>query len=420
MTSINSVKVAKQMQERNELPTIPNEWNTIINPQTACRSAMTYSYFHYDQVISAFIISVRRGLWPESAQWALEACRAGPKCKIDFFRQLFLLCSKDIGPANPSLIVLIDKLIDADSPVLDTITEIDVLNCVELVTKSPKDRTIDFLKHLYSQRYKITNPPKVPRDEIYQRVLFLMHGIRSGMEERSLEVMISPCCDIYAMQKAYPDFVFSEHEFRNLRVEFHAPTITSTQYRYLWTIVWLPILGYIIDRAKSEENDIPNELLQKVLNLVCTLYNIACRRSYKVSFRSKPENLIFVIHALHAYVHYRTIEDTWWHDNRCHLVGELSDEDTLRGIAGRLLTREGLLGMPSYALDNTTRAGRKLRRGLEHKILESCKISDVREDGRDTQIRHFKELIEQEIHLGLVDKNFPSKVNFRHLFESNI
>lgn len=112
-------------EKRQQLPTIPGNWDTVKNPQSG-RGVNTYSYFKTKDCMSSGQKAIRRCLVRESQQWFLELVLTGPQQEVSVFNKLEEITFEDIGIANPLAILQVrrNKVLGDHLRIMTTISKL--------------------------------------------------------------------------------------------------------------------------------------------------------------------------------------------------------------------------------------------------------------------------------------------------------
>lgn len=380
--------------ERQPLPIIPDDWDTIKNPREGLLDEKTFSYFNYAEVSSALQKSVRRCQWPEAAQWGLEAFRTGVKCRTNILRRLFIYASEDIGPANPSLILLLDDILAVDDPAELYNTEEVFLLALQILVKSPKSRLLDWMCHS-------TLTSTIETTDVYDAAETLMFHIEDALKERDMD-RASKYTSIFAsFAEQYVGYTVTKAIYDKWRVKFGVPKI-GRHYAKMSTMFWIPVLGVAYGLTES-----PNTCM-----LVCRLYNIGCTRSKRFEFRYKEGNDLFKMHAVWALCRPNEVDASWSLDQKHHFISDIDGYEALMKITDRCKKREGLLGIPDYALDKHTHEGVRRGRGFEHFILHGSRLNYIAPSVLEDERRHLLKVIETWKRLKLLSEDFCIPNNY--------
>lgn len=357
---------------REPLPKKPENWNTTLVPKNGILAEYTYNYFHYDEVSSALQKSVRRCLWPEASQWFFEAFRTGQKCQTNILRRFYIYASEDIGPANPSLILLLDDILDVDNPEEPYHQEIIALLALQMLVLSPKSRIFDWVScSVTSGTFEFD--PNMPMDSILSSIKYMLFQLEDALMEKDFVRACEWLGKYYLVfmentgsKVNFSHEKISKQDFDNLKNVFKAPLIAK-HFVKPSELFWLPLLGAAIKEGTEIE----------VAILVCRLYHIASKRSGTFSFRYKDEVKLFWIHAVWVLCNQNKIKETWYGDQNHRQIGTLMNYDDMVKLGTIHAKRENLLGVPDYALDKHTARGRELGRGLAHFIEVGSKIENI-------------------------------------------
>ena len=340
--------------KRFPLPEVPEAWDTIERPEHSIPDAMSYNYFPYSQVSSALQKSIRRCEWPEAAFWAMEAFRTGPRCATNIVRRLYIMAVEDIGPANPSLVVFIDDLFDPDTP-RDSIKDLRiVLDVVELLTKSYKDRTNDWAA---IPDVSALPEPMAELSEAY--LLSQLTCLKDTLQRRNFEQAAEYANRIYCLHQRYPDFSLPHETSKRWKQSFK-PGAPYRHYKKLSSQFWLPILGVASQEGANEY----------VCILVYRLYHLAVVRSGPLMFRNmkRSDMKLFWMQAIHSICYPENVEESWSQDGQMRLWADLEADGWQAEAMEKHKSRELVYAMPDYAVDKHTKSHspETANRGTEH------------------------------------------------------
>ena len=97
---------------RYRLPEAPFGWNTIEKPENNMLNTMRgYHYFLCHEASSAMQKAVRR-CNDEALQWSINNFWTGKSWRTNVMKRCLIICSEDIGPANLSLILLVEDILE--------------------------------------------------------------------------------------------------------------------------------------------------------------------------------------------------------------------------------------------------------------------------------------------------------------------
>lgn len=362
--------------------------NTLLSPVTDMRNGRTYSDFAIDENCSFFQKAVRRGDFHGALQCVLEAVMSGAPVETNILKRIYVILSEDIGPANPSLIMLANALI-SDGRVDQEI----LAKLVELMVKSPKDRLFDWVACCVNLQTVEVEVNEVPR-----KLRFLLTKLETELEEQDFRSAALTTGQIYVLGRVHPNLQLSKDDWKRLRDEFEAPSIVK-RYQTLGPNFWLPVIRVAMKST------------QKVCNLVCYLHNIACARSGRFQFRGSESSLLFWIHAVWSLCHPQRVETTWFGDG-VHLVAPLSTAEERLAMIEAHRRRENIVPIPDHALDKHTRAGVSLGRGLDHFILCGARLRNVWADGKEEQMKWLNACLEKWKERGDLEADFSLPTNY--------
>ena len=389
---------------REPLPEKPENWNTTLNPRDGLLAEHTYNYFNYDEVSSALQKSVRRCLWPEASQWFFEAFRTGQKCQTNVLRRFYIYASEDIGPANPSLILLLDDILDVDNPDKPYHQEMVALLALQMLVLSPKSRIFDWVSGaVISETFQFD--PNMPMDSILSSIKYMLFQLEDALIEKDF-IRASEWLGKYYLvfmentgsQVNFGHEKISKQDFDNLKNVFKAP-IVAKHFVKPSELFWLPVLGVATREGTETE----------VAILICRLCHIASKRSGTFSFRYKHEVKLFWIHAVWVLCNQDQIKETWYGDQNHRQIGTLSSYDEMVKLGTIHAKRENLLGVPDYAIDKHTAKGRKLGRGVAHFIEVGSKINNVVPSLMKEETFWLQRAIESKKKCGKLEKDYSLK-----------
>lgn len=368
----------KPQVKRWPKPTPPDGWDTILNPEDDMRKAHSFSYFPYSQVSSALQKSVRRCQWPEAAFWLCEAYRTGPKCVTNIVRRMFIMCSEDIGPANPSLILLVDDFFDPDVPYNNIEKLKTALSALEVMVKSPKDRTLDWCHSI--------RPHETFAEVNTEMVYDQLRTLRTSLQEKSFDKACSNATRLYQMHEQGKDFSLSSDTFGKWKKEFNCSTIVR-HYKKISSQFWLPVLEVATQEGANEY----------MCMLVHRLYHICCVRGGKLEFRNmkRGDMKTFWMHACWAICNPSKIEETWYAEGDLRITSDLDPDGWEDEIMQKHLSREMFFEMPDYAVDQHTAPITKetAERGTEHFVLHGSLIHNASKETKIDQRYYLKRAI---------------------------
>lgn len=382
----------------------------------------TQNNFRYDEVSSALQKSVRRCAWPESLQWFLEAFRSrshvvasinapaiAPNIpnssdpsvssgippatqnlppslvptpqQTNILRRLFIYASEDIGPANPSLIMLLDDILDVDNPQNPYLQEIFPIMMLQVMTLSPKSRIFDWIACVLTHQtygFDANMPLSSMLDTITYHLLHLEDALSEKDFPRACE-WVGRYHFFFASgggkgSSAKDGFKgnnkIDKKDFEKLKAKFRAPPVVK-HFSKPSELFWLPVLGVATKQGTSQE----------VTTLICRLHHLACRRSGTFSFRYAHGVILFWIHAVWAVCHPDEVIKTWTEEGNHRMIKGVADYPEVLKLcteySQKVSAESHPLKIPDWALDKHTAAGSKMGRDIGHFILEGSKLNHM-------------------------------------------
>jgi hypothetical protein len=327
----------------------------------------TCSGLRTDEVSSALQKAIRRCEQKEAIIRGIDLVNSGKMRRTHVLKRLLIIASEDVGPANPSLILFVDDLLDVDNLNAEFNME-NFLNAIDMLAISPKSRLFDWtccsLKH---PNYFFSGKDNFG---ILKHALI---RLECSLNDRAFE---EACRDLFTvhvfdMSNKF-ELSFTKDQWEACHKMFDSPPGFRTAYKKIIAFMWLPIMSC----AKATKN-------QEAYNLVCRLYYIAHGRKGSISFREKSEGVLFAVHAVWAVCNTQKVKETWYLDfnlrlGKTHMLEEEDKEALKKG--------DLKIPIPDHALDKHTAAGKKKGRSYEHFILEGSKI-----------VPHFKEVRDEEL-----------------------
>ncbi len=368
---------------RLSLPNLPKDRDTITNPERGFLDAATYSNFPVDENSSSCQKAVRRSNFHEAGQRLMEALFTGPLVETNILKRLFIYASEDIGPANPSLIMMIDNLLDVDNKTCNPGNQVFAMRAIELLAKSPKDRLFDWMCGSIEQlSYNNISYDMLTSDDTFTCLRTCLMKLETALQDGNMVIAHEMAGQIYLLDQVKTDFKLTTEHVTILKGDIKGPKIFK-KFAKISSQFWLPVLAVAVNDSKS----------QKICNLVCYLYQIACRRSGRFQFRGKNGMLLFWMHAIWVLCHKDEVIETWWEDRKFkHIMPLVPEEEIIRMIVS-YRRRENLLGIPDYALDKHTKTGSIMGRGLKHFILIGARLKDTIPERREEQLEWLNKCI---------------------------
>lgn len=337
------------------------ERNTLLNPS----EDITYSNFSVDENLAFFHRSVRQGDLHGALQSALEAVMTGENPEICFFRQIYVILSEDIGPANPSLIMWAHRFLSRSS-----VDQQALAMLVEMMVKSPKDRLFDWIRLTLLEKSVPINVSQITR---HLRLLLLK--LETELEDKNFGAAVRIAGQIYHLDIEYPQEIPKE-DWVKIRKEFDAPHILK-KYRRTAFSIWLPIMKIAMQST------------QKTCNLVCYLYDITttCDKLYLLQW----------IHAIWAICNSKQVGITWYESSDLRLVSSLSSKDERLQFIEAHRRRENIIPIQKIPIEGSF---------VEHFILKESHLRYVWKEGRERQMDWLLKCIQLWKKEGTLDKNF--------------
>jgi hypothetical protein len=307
--------------ERYPLPERPANWNPAEIVQVGLRGA-TYSYFRSDEASSAAQKAVRRGRDDEAVQWFLELFWMSAAARTNIWNRALVMAIEDAGPANVWLVGQIWNLVvnAKDQPVAIAIAAI-------LLARSTKSRVNDWAVKLIPQLKDPAIADMIGSPTSVQAMLI------RGLQDRNTGVCLF-------MVKT---LVYTTHKI-------------TGKYKNAQWLIWLAfdqIIG-------SDPDHVQYLQILKEIGMSST-------------WRWANKCRLLHIHAIHLWCN-----DRWPTSSQ---RPDLTIDNTIQHDANlatqRVYRREGLVGIPDYAVDKHTQRGKSLGRGLEHFIQVGSILHNV-------------------------------------------
>lgn len=255
--------------------------------------------------------AVRLGNLTIARRTMLSILDMGLEHRIAFCQRLYNVMTEDIGPANPSLIITVDNMLNADEFNIKDPSSIETIEkVVRILVDSPKSNVLVWMSGMmngcdFPQEYEDIIPA-------LRRYLLNLSQYLEESEENSLATVerilrFDDLNTYYTVTKSQWSILCSDHSRPKL----------IKYYRRICHQVWIPIIFHVLNKQKS----------QQVANLVCHLYYIACVRDGPFSFRSTRPTHRCVIYAIWAIFHPNEVEETW--DNRIFEISHSGEVEEL-------------------------------------------------------------------------------------------
>jgi hypothetical protein len=343
--------------------------NTIIDPPSGCIGVKTYNGFHYDENIENLKLSIRRSNLKDAIFRTLESLRTNTVCGYNTVKEILLCASLEIGPANPSLIVMIDNLIGRDTLTPDYS---NIVLAVELLCISPKSN----LFNLIYETLSLSPITQRNTNEITSVTTSLVY-----LESYLVDKHFQPACE-EAFKLYYLKCNIDKELWVKLSAIFENP-MRAKHLRKAYATFWLPVLA-IAERCES----------QVVCDLIHRMYNIGCSRSKttNISIRDDARILVLWIHAIWVLCNPKVVEDTWYDDN-LRLVSDkciMSDEDRMVTIVAH--TKRDVIALDPDAINMFTMRGKMRGKDKLHYVNNCLMMSDSLPELEDEEIHWFNKL----------------------------
>jgi len=324
--------------------------NTIVDPPCGIENVQTYNGFNYDENVESMKLAIRRSEPVDGVFRVLEALRTSTECGHHTVKELLLSASLEIGPANPSMIVMIDNLIGRDVLALDYE---NVMTAVQLLCLSPKSR-------LFASMYQTLSLGEVTqRHEVVETALKTsLVYVETYLLDNDFQLAIQEAYKLYRLE-CHVDI----NMWNRLSRIFLNP-MRAKSFRKASATFWLPVLS----RAERCES-------QRVCNLVHRIYNIAHARSKytKIALREDKRVFSLWIHALWVLCNPERVENTWYDDGNIRLIPDgvlISDQERNKMVTSHL-RREMLIGSHPDTVNMFTLRGRQEGKGWDH-FINNC------------------------------------------------
>lgn len=310
---------------RLPLPERPLDWDTISQPQPGLRG-FTYSYFRSDEASSASQKAVRRCYPEEAVQWCLELFWTGQAAKTNIWNRALVMAIEDVGPANSWLVSQVWSLVTSnkDHPTAMAIAAL-------LLARSRKCRVNDWAVKIVPELNQPAVADAVGTPQQLQELLI------DGLHRKH----IGTC--LYAAKALF---------FTTRKI--------SGKYKNAQWLIWTAfdqIIGVHPDCREYLET------IKSVGMIDTWRWTKKCR--------------LLHIHIIHLWC----VEGRWpLSSQRPNLTISLDLQQEALALTQRYHRREGLVGVPDYALDKHTQRGKSMGRGLEHFIKEGSLLVDVDPD----------------------------------------
>jgi hypothetical protein len=271
---------------------------------------LTYSGLDPDANFEAMRTAIRSGLHVEACFRALEALQApNQRVKLPLLKHLYMAAVRDVGRANPSLILWIDGLLNIENKLLDPYNQLIIVRVVELLVKSPKSDLFDVIRLNWvpNEEYHYNNP--------VDNMRFFLFQLDTLLEERNFRESCETLGRCFTLCRRYPNHNLDQPGWKKIKMALDGPKIFTFGARMI-DLIWLPILHNAIDKNES----------QNLCNLICYLYHFACKRNDHFMSCTSEEIVSFALHAIWSLCNSDEVNETWYADNKCKLESSLEEE----------------------------------------------------------------------------------------------
>jgi hypothetical protein len=337
------------MEVQRYLPKTPDR-NTIVDPPEGLTKVHTYNGFNHDENVESLHLAIRRSD-PEDAMFrCLESLRANTACSYHVIKELLLAATLEVGPANPSLVVMIDDLM-RDTAHVDFD---NVVTAAELLCNSPKCRLFAWMYDFY-QTCTVEQRHEVPEKALTTSLVF----IETYLSDGDFEKVVVEAWKIFNLG-CYVD----KEMWKRLKTLCSNPA----NVEYLskgCACFWIPVLSKA-QRCGS----------QIVCNMVYRLYHVACSRSLhsKISLREDRKVFSIWIHGVWMLCNVDSVEGSYYGEGRLKLLPDaVFKTDAERNtLILQHRKREFLIGSLPCAVNMMTTQGLLEGKDRLHYVSECC------------------------------------------------
>lgn len=336
------------MESERYLPEKVNR-NTIVDPPVGTVGVQTYNGFNQDENIESLKIAIRRNLPTDAMFRCLESLRTNSECGHELVREMLLTASIDVGPANPSLVLMIDDLIGRDMFIPDFD---NVLIAVELLSNSPKCRLFGWIYDFYAAA-KVEQRSEIVENSLTSSIVFIETYLSDDLFEKVIEEAAKVCELICHVDKEL---------WKRLCNLCQNPSRAKYLSKASATF-WIPVLARA-ERCGS----------QTVCNVVHRLYDIASSRSLQSKISLREDRRVFAMwsHAVWVLCNIKSVEETHYEQGHIRLISGVSfksDQERLQLIRNHR-SREFLIGALPCAVNMFTQRGKQEGKNRDHYIKE--------------------------------------------------
>lgn len=300
------------MTQRQPIPEIPPEWDPLNKPQLGVRG-YTYSHFRADEVSSAAQKAVRRCHPEEAVQWFMELYWTGTAMRTNIWNRALVMAVEDIGPAAISAIVQVQYLVKhfKDNPMGCAIAAWQLASL-------PKSRVNDWAVKLYPELNDAATCDKI--------------GTPDVLKERLIEGLVQH-------NPGIAHYYAKALHFTSQKVK--------GKYKNAQWLIW---------QAFQEVIGHKDPYLQ-------TLQEVGMDSTWRWRKRCR----LLHIHVIHLWCNQR-----WPKKMPEATLPDQKTQTNIQQLVERHLRREGLVGVPDYALDKHTMRGKQMSRGVKHFVEEGA------------------------------------------------
>lgn len=325
---------------RHFIPRIPEGWVDQVeriqkvgsrSNTRSGRQDKTYSYFQRDEVTSAVQKSVRRCLPEETIQWLMELFwMGGSASKTNAWNRLLVMSVEDVSPSNPLLIINVWRLYQDHGD-----NALAMATSGKILAEASKSRVNDWACHMVRELETSSIVDSIGLPEYFKTKL------KRGLAERD----IGAC--IYYVKS----LIHSSHKIKKRRYKNSA---------------------YLIHEAFTEEypeggssssDNSSNKYVETLLKITLT-----------PSWRWKGKSILIYINLIHLHCD----GSIPCNDDVNNILTKAPVIDySLEDVVRKYKRREGLVGIPDYAIDKHTKRGREFGRDFYHFIEHGSLITNT-------------------------------------------
>lgn len=404
------------------------------NKHLSLTNLKTYNYYNYEDACEALLVAIRRCNFEEAAFWAVEIFLTSEENKYDLMQRLLVYCSSEIGPANLTAIVIIDKIMGIDFHYLH-FTMNELIKCVEFITNCYKDRTFAWMG-VISDGYVGEQPflnndgelqfPK-ESEEIrirdgagynFDDLMMVIGKFEIALKDYKMEEAMNLAHLVYKLQDRNPLCLLTPKQASKLKKLFECPP-TIKNLKYLTQTLWLPLITLSI-KPRPMTNDVDAKMdkntAQSTCDLISHLYHIAWTRNGFLKFKNYVNHNIihnigqttsstinFLMHGIYAYCNSHEIKDP----EPDLLAKPLTIEDNtkfIQDLVFNVTNRLALRGLP-----------KSITTTLPDVLTIGCRLEQIIPHSRDRQIMYFTKAIQTMISLKLCKPKICEDIDLNYL-----